>query len=195
MAQCLFCSTEWKSEKALRSHQRLCRSNPEHVVNPVRGKSKRAQCKFCNNEFAAETLNKHQQTCRSNPVVILTQTRTCLCGETFIPPLNNANKKYCSKFCASQGAKKDNYKRICFTHHKKECVVCGEANIVAVHHYNENHNDDRPENLIPLCPTHHHYMHSMHRDKISHIIDEYVRNFKKYKVGRRDQEFKYAPVV
>ena len=34
------------------------------------------------------------------------------------------------------------------------------------------------ENLIPLCPTHHQYMHSRHKDEIQHIINEYVEKRK-----------------
>jgi len=32
--------------------------------------------------------------------------------------------------------------------------------IVAVHHINHNHSDNRPENLVPLCPNHHEMLHS-----------------------------------
>ena len=48
-----------------------------------------------------------------------------------------------------------NYRSICFAHHEKVCVVCGEDKIVAVHHHDHNHHNDDPKNLVPLCPTHH----------------------------------------
>jgi len=69
------------------------------------------------------------------------------------------------------------YRTLCFKHHKKECVVCGEDKIVAVHHYDHNHNNNNIENLIPLCPTHHQYMHSRHKDLIEKEVEEYVHNF------------------
>ena len=76
--------------------------------------------------------------------------------------------------------KPENYTRyttICWKEHKKECIVCGENKIVAVHHYNENHDDNRIENLVPLCPTHHQYMHSRYAEEIKHIVDNYVNTF------------------
>lgn len=71
-----------------------------------------------------------------------------------------------------------NYRRICFTYHDKKCVICDEEKIVTVHHYDENHNNNEPENLIPLCPTHHQYVHSRYKDEVQHIIDEYVEKRK-----------------
>lgn len=61
---------------------------------------------------------------------------------------------------------KDNeskYREICFLHHPKECVVCKENKIVSVHHFDENPENNSPENLIPLCPTHHTYWHSRYK--------------------------------
>ena len=51
-----------------------------------------------------------------------------------------------------------------------------ENNIVAVHHVNENHMDNRPENLVPLCPTHHQYMHSRHKVLIENVVEEYIKS-------------------
>lgn len=66
---------------------------------------------------------------------------------------------------------------ICFKNHAKECVVCGETKIVAVHHYNHDHEDNRPENLVPLCPTHHAYMHSRFKKLIEEKVRDYVQYF------------------
>lgn len=71
----------------------------------------------------------------------------------------------------------NNYRTKCFLHHKKECIICGESVIVEVHHYNESHEDNRAENLVPLCPTHHKYYHSGHRHLVSNLIDEYVSSY------------------
>lgn len=95
---------------------------------------------------------------------------------------------YCSKSCSCSvgGAvtreryypdEKVHYTIVAWRHHKKECIICKEHKIVTVHHYNGDHQDDRPENLVPLCPTHHQYMHSKFRNLISKQVDEYVRNF------------------
>jgi hypothetical protein len=71
----------------------------------------------------------------------------------------------------------DSYRSTCFLHHAKKCIVCSEDKIVTVHHYNKNHNDNRPENLVPLCPTHHQYIHSRYANIIVDKVDEYVKMF------------------
>lgn len=75
----------------------------------------------------------------------------------------------------------DRYRTTCFAFHKKECIICGESKIVGVHHYDENHYNNSPENLVPLCPTHHQYFHSQYRNLVESQIDEYVEKFKKTK--------------
>ena len=34
--------------------------------------------------------------------------------------------------------KNSTYRTTCFLYHKKECIICGEKNIVTVHHFDEN---------------------------------------------------------
>jgi hypothetical protein len=67
------------------------------------------------------------------------------------------------------------YRSICWANHDKECVVCGEKRIVAVHHYDENHDNNDPKNLIPLCPTHHCYVHSSHKHLVEKQIEDYLK--------------------
>ena len=71
-----------------------------------------------------------------------------------------------------------NYRSICFHFHKKECVVCDENVIVEVHHYDLDHDNNDPENLIPLCPTHHQYVHSNFKHLVHNKIKEYVEKKK-----------------
>jgi len=96
-------------------------------------------------------------------------------------------KYFCSRSCANSiggKAKSKNYydddslsyRTIAWRNHIKECVVCGEDKVVAVHHVNENHYDNDPKNLVPLCPTHHHYMHSKHKILIQDKIDKYIKD-------------------
>jgi len=73
---------------------------------------------------------------------------------------------------------KSKYVLICFRNHEKKCVCCDEKNIVEVHHYDGNKNNDKPENLVPMCPTHHRYWHSRFRYTIKQIVDDYVTMFK-----------------
>jgi hypothetical protein len=69
-----------------------------------------------------------------------------------------------------------NYVTVAWRYHERKCLVCGEENVVAVHHLNEIHADNRPENLVPLCPTHHQYMHSRHKTLIEQKVNEYVKS-------------------
>lgn len=96
-------------------------------------------------------------------------------------------KYFCSRTCAnSVGGKAKaekhhqddvaKYTTVAWRHHERKCVVCDESNVVAVHHLNENHDDNRPQNLVPLCPTHHQYMHSRFKSLIEGKVDEYVKN-------------------
>ena len=97
------------------------------------------------------------------------------------------DKYFCSRKCSNSiggKAKSDkyhydevaHYTTVAWRYHERKCLVCGEDKVVAVHHYNENHKDNRPENLVPLCPTHHHYMHSKHKTLIEEKVNEYVKN-------------------
>jgi hypothetical protein len=71
----------------------------------------------------------------------------------------------------------NNYVTICFNYHKKECVVCKESNIVEVHHFDEDHTNNHPSNLIPLCSTHHRYWHSRYRNLIENTVISYRNNY------------------
>lgn len=140
------------------------------------------ECQYCKKLLGVANLKKHEVKCYLNPKNL----RECLyCSK----PIKDyiGSKGTCSKSCANSyfkvGKNNGNYKgtsyqQLCFSSHKKECIVCGENKIVAVHHMNENHHDNSIENLIPLCPTHHQYMHSRYKDEILHIVEEYIRKFK-----------------
>ena len=95
------------------------------------------------------------------------------------------SKYFCSRGCANSvggtaKSKKYNtdenasYRTVAWRHHKKICVVCGEDKVVAVHHMNENHSDNSPSNLVPLCPTHHQYMHSKYKHLIIDTVEKYI---------------------
>ena len=77
----------------------------------------------------------------------------------------------------------DSYRSTCFQYHKKECIICGENKIVTVHHFDENHKNNSPENLIPLCPTHHQYVHSRFKDEVIDKIIDYRNKFSCSSVG------------
>ena len=131
-------------------------------------------CAYCSNNFSLTNIKKHENACKENPRN-LKECPSCkklhskngitcsyACSNTYFSHLRNKPEKY------------NRYRTICFKNHKKECIICGENKIVAVHHMNEDHNDNRPENLIPLCPTHHQYVHSKYKKEIIDKINEYI---------------------
>jgi len=126
--------------------------------------------------------------------------RCPICDKEFETKSGHPKEKtVCSHSCANtyfrSGTSNPNYKnddeltgvakyiRICFRYHPKKCVCCNETNIVEVHHYDNNKENNSPENLIPLCPTHHQYWHSRFRHLIKTKIDKYIVEFKKNFIG------------
>lgn len=178
MWKCRFCENEFDLARATdkANHAKHCDANPkklEQYANIRKALIER------NNQLLGE-FTDFKVNCKA-------------CGDIFIVeeranqfPLKE--KYFCSRPCAnSTGGRAKaaiyhtddvaKYTTVCWRHHPKECVVCEEQNIVAVHHYNENHDDNRPENLVPLCPTHHNYMHSRYKYLIEDQVAEYVNNF------------------
>jgi len=101
-------------------------------------------------------------------------------------------KYFCSRNCANSAGGKAksqkyhtddlaHYAVVAWRYHDKECIICGESKIVAVHHYDENHCNNDPKNLIPLCPTHHQYMHSRFKIEIEEKVKKYIED--KWAVG------------
>ena len=121
-------------------------------------------CPVCGKEFYTDVGEKgRKQECCSYA-----------CSNTYFRSGEN-NGQYKSGVFVSHDA----HKIIGFRHHPHRCCVCGEEKIVAIHHYDGNHNNNEPTNLVPLCPTHHQYIHSRFKDEIIDKVDAYVEEFKK----------------
>lgn len=149
--------------------------------------------RFINNMI--ETLGLNTQIIKENRFNKHHFKKVCpVCGKEFYIGNGDKEKKKvcCSYSCANtyfrsgdnngmyKGCKllgKKSYTTICFRHHQHKCCVCGEEKIVAVHHYDGDHNNNDICNLVPLCPTHHQYIHSRYKDEIQQIVDEYRKNF------------------
>lgn len=192
---CQYCNSNRKSKKSLTGHETFCKFNPNHKLQTTEAARKKAhsksKCVHCGKKYSLTNINKHENSCLSNPKVIEQNTRICpVCEKTFI-----GNSVTCSYSCSNtyfrhgrkggsqyigddKLASEGRYRDLCFRYHDKKCVICGEENIVAVHHLNEDHEDNRPENLIPLCPTHHHYCHSKYKCLVDEEIEKYVINWK-----------------
>lgn len=140
------------------------------------------ECSYCGVEKKTNPANikKHEQFCYLNP----SNKKDCpICGE---PIKNYKTCTTCSYSCSNKyfrlgpnngNWKDDAYQSTCFHYHKKECIICGESNIVTVHHLDENHNNNSPKNLIPLCPTHHQYCHSRYKPLVIRKIKAYIKNW------------------
>jgi hypothetical protein len=137
---------------------------------------KRVDCKHCTASIGVAGLKKHEEKCYLNPK----NKKECpVCGT----PVRNYKKTVtCSRSCANTyyrsgdnnpNWKESSYRSTCFHNHEKKCVVCSEQRIVEVHHYDGNSRNNLPENLIPLCPTHHKYWHSRYRDLIKEQVESY----------------------
>ena len=147
---------------------------------------KHIDCKYCGKTTNTQNIAKHERHCYLNPENLL---ECKCCGK----PIKNYrySKGTCSRSCANTyfrsgedngNFRGNNYQTICFYHHKKECVVCGEDKIVAVHHNDHNHHNNDPQNLIPMCPTHHQYVHSRWRNEVQPIIDKYIQEWEASKL-------------
>lgn len=46
-----------------------------------------------------------------------------------------------------------------FIEKKRRCAVCGQKQVVHIHHIDSNKKNDNSENLVGLCPNHHMMVH------------------------------------
>lgn len=148
----------------------------------------RINCKYCGHDSPKTSNKRHESHCYLNPKNIT------LCPNCNEPIKNYKENQTCSTGCYNslyrkgedngsykhgynigENASEPHYRVICFNHHKKKCIICDESTIVAVHHYDGDNTNNNPENLIPLCPTHHTYWHSRHK----HLIEEQVNGYRK----------------
>ena len=149
------------SQRLVKEYIEIHKLDNSHFDNKRRSQEKYLtiikKCPVCDKEFSTKKGHKNEK-----------QTCSYSCSNTFFRSKeNNPNWKNSSDNHERQ------YREICFKTHKKQCVICGEENIVAVHHMDENHYNNDPSNLVPLCPTHHQYMHS----KYKHLVIDKILEF------------------
>lgn len=136
--------------------------NSDHFNKNLNAKIKyeliEKECPICSKKFTTQKRgDKEKRTCSYS------------CSNTFFRSgKDNPNWKEVST----------QYRNKCFEYHKKECVVCKEEKIVEVHHIDEDRSNNDIFNLVPLCPTHHKYWHSKHKEEIKDTIYNYIKEFK-----------------
>ena len=95
-------------------------------------------------------------------------------------PISAINLKTHVKACLENpNFEGTSYVEYCFKFHRRKCVVCSERRCIEVHHFDRNRTNNSPGNLIPLCPTHHRYLHSKYAYLIEQKVLNYVDKFKK----------------
>lgn len=139
-------------------------------------------CKYdCGKNSTLPMIAKHEKHCYLNPV---NEKRCPVCDKI----MKNHKNKTCSTGCFNRmyrtgednpNWKSDSYRSTCFLYHEKKCIICGEDKIVSVHHLDENKKNNSPENLIPLCPTHHQYCHSRYANEVLPVIDKYLNELRR----------------
>ena len=155
-------------------------NSSSHLANMNKARAKaniKRPCCHCDKLFTTGNVKKHEAACSANP----NNQKVCpVCG-----CLHHKKGTTCSHGCANTyfrsninhpNWKEDRYQTTCFHYHKKECIICGEKNIVEVHHYDENHYNNDPRNLVPLCPTHHQYLHSHFKNLIITEVNEWHKH-------------------
>jgi len=138
------------------------------------------ECIYCGRQCGLPTIKYHQTKCYLNP------DNLKLCPVCDKPIFHYQCNKTCSFGCANTlfrtginagQWKNDSYRSTCFWYHGKKCIICEESNMVHAHHYDENRSNNDPSNLIPLCPTHHLYIHSRFKELIIPQVEAYVREW------------------
>jgi hypothetical protein len=141
------------------------------------------KCRWCGKESTLPGVGKHELNCYLNPKNIKlcpvcnnpikdyknTKTCSCSCANTYFRSgSNNPNWK-------EDGVHYSSYRSTCFFYYGHKCIICNEENLVTAHHIDGNRNNNKKENLIPLCPTHHFYLHWGFEHLIKDKIDLYIK--------------------
>lgn len=169
------CSENYQGCISLRQNNSECNKNRKHSSH-VDYHYHYDPCRYCSKEIIRMNIKRHEQTCYLNPINI----KLCpICNK----PIQRKSET-CSYSCSNQLKKrgtvifnkKTSYRSICFQQYDYKCIICGETGIVEVHHYDGNHQNHDPKNLVPLCPTHHRYTISKkHHPLIKEQIDNFIK--------------------
>jgi hypothetical protein len=131
----------------------FCRDNNIDISHFTQNGSPRLtpivkQCLCCGKDFDATRGKRKTQTTCSHK-----------CANTYYKP----NKK--------EETTRHTYALAARNAGMTSCCICGEADLVDIHHIDHDRNNNSLDNLAPLCPTHHMYLH---RGKADLIFDKFV---------------------
>jgi len=180
---CTHCKTEFDLPKAkFANHVRWCHKNP-----------KARHYKESNSSLSKQRADQRFGVHKNYNVVCTNCAKEFIVVERELLFPSKAIY-FCSRKCANATGGKAkalkhhsddvaHYTVVAWRHHEKKCVVCDEDKVVAVHHMDEDHNNNDPKNLVPLCPTHHQYMHSRYKDLILNKVENYISSYCNKKLG------------
>jgi len=155
-------------------------------INKHKRTKKDSYCVYCGKIISSYGKKIHEIHCPLNPNNI----KFCPICDGYIK--HYKYNKTCSHQCANKTFKqskghtpnnkkyfdKVDYRKIAKKYHKMECIICEEDLMIDIHHFDRDRDNNNPENLVPICATHHRYIH--HNENyyiIKECIDDYIKNF------------------
>ena len=147
----------------------------EYLGYSSHGRNTAAVTVFCNKN----NIDISHFTSNGKPRIKAT-TKVCLnCGKEFDATGSKLQRKTtCSHLCANTYYKpnkkettKNTYALAAKNAGMTSCCICGESNLVDIHHIDHDRENNSLDNLAPLCPTHHMYFH---RNKEHLIFDKFI---------------------
>jgi hypothetical protein len=140
-------------------------------------------CSNCKETIkGAGNFKKHKKACLKNFIE---------CGNNQCDTMFKSRKtnRFCSQNCFITAFRRGecevanrvvSYRTLCFEFHQYKCICCKEDNILDVHHYDNDRENNTPENLIPMCPTHHRYIHNKNfKEEYNNIVENYLKEWRK----------------
>lgn len=125
------------------------------------------KCPICGVEFKTKRGSVKEKT-----------TCSYSCSNTYFRSgTNNANYINIEDYDINGRGFSKKYRKICFDHHEHKCIICNEKLLLDVHHFDGDKMNNKPENLIPMCATHHNYRHSRYRYLVEKKIVNYVNGY------------------
>jgi len=115
------------------------------------------KCVHCGNEFFVSIKNKKEYK-------ILTCSRAC----------SGAYPEYINSRVTNKVGVAASYPIVAKRAGLTSCCICGESEVLDIHHLDENHENNDLSNLVPLCPTHHAYLHRGKSDLIFDKLIDYL---------------------
>lgn len=143
------------------------------------------RCVDCGHEYpiSTETILYNETTLKSCPNCSKPLVICDYCGKEFRKrrtEIERTEHSYCSIDCRNRALNDgkrastiNNYRDVAFANYEHKCAVCGwdeDADILEVHHIDENREHNELENLIILCPICHRKLTSKKYKLVGDII-------------------------